>query len=47
VVIIYIAQVGYDVTDVHQNEKMLDVPVHGYVATSRRVNQKEWEDSMW
>ena len=23
------------------------VPVRGYVATSRRVNRKEWEDSFW
>jgi hypothetical protein len=32
--------------EVYQNEKMLGVPVRGYVATSRRVNQKEWEDSI-
>jgi hypothetical protein len=32
--------------EVHQNEKMLGVPVRGYVATSRRVNRKEWEDSI-
>jgi hypothetical protein len=25
----------------HQNEKMLEVPVRGYVATSKRVNRKE------
>jgi hypothetical protein len=31
---------------VHQKEKMLGVPVRGYVATSRRVNRKEWEDSI-
>jgi hypothetical protein len=32
--------------EVYQNEKMLGVPVRGYVATSRRVNRKEWEDSI-
>jgi hypothetical protein len=32
--------------EVHQNEKMLGVPVRGYVATSRRVNRTEWEDSI-
>jgi hypothetical protein len=30
--------------EVYQNEKMLGVPVRGYVATSRRVHRKEWED---
>jgi hypothetical protein len=32
--------------EVHQNEKMLGVPVRGYVATMRRVNRTEWEDSI-
>jgi len=32
--------------EMYQNEKMLGVPVRGYVATSRRVNRKEWEDSI-
>ena len=32
--------------EVHQNGKMLGVPVRGYVATSRRVNRTEWEDSI-
>ena len=39
---------------VYQNENLLGVPVRGYgvpvrgyVATSRRVNRKEWEDSFW
>jgi hypothetical protein len=32
--------------DVHQNQKYLGVPARGYFATSRRVNQKEWEDSI-
>ena len=32
--------------DVHQNEKYLGVPVRGYVATSRRVTRKEWENSI-
>jgi hypothetical protein len=32
--------------EVYQNEKMLGVPVRGYVATSRRVYRKEWEDSI-
>jgi hypothetical protein len=32
--------------EVHQNEKMLGVPVRGYVATSRRLNRTEWEDSI-
>jgi hypothetical protein len=30
----------------HDNEQMLDKPVRGHVATSKRVNQKEWEDSI-
>ena len=30
--------------DVHQNIKYLGVPVRGYVAISRRVTRKEWED---
>ena len=29
-----------------RNEKVLGVPVRGFVATSRRVNRKEWEDSI-
>jgi hypothetical protein len=29
--------------EVHQNEKVLGVPVRGYVATSRRVNRTEWD----
>jgi hypothetical protein len=35
--------------EVHQNQKMLGVPVRGYVtyvATWRRVNRTEWEDSL-
>ncbi len=32
--------------DMYQNEKYLGVPVHGYVATSRRFTRKEWEDSI-
>jgi hypothetical protein len=43
VIISDIAEVSYDV---HQNEKYLGVPVRGYVATSRRVTRKEWEDSI-
>jgi hypothetical protein len=43
VIVSYIEKVS---CEVHQTEKMLGVPVRGYVATSRRVNRTEWEDSI-
>jgi hypothetical protein len=43
VIISSIAQIS---CDVHQNEKLLGVPVRGYVATLKRLDQKEWEHSI-
>jgi hypothetical protein len=43
VIVSYIEKVS---CEVHQNEKMLGVPVRGHVATLRRVNRTEWEDSI-
>ena len=33
-------------TEEHRNQKFLTVPVRGYVATTKRVNRKAWEDSI-
>jgi hypothetical protein len=44
--IVIVSDIGKVSCEVHQNEKMLGVSVRGYVATSRRVNRKEWEDSI-
>jgi hypothetical protein len=45
--IVIIGNVAQVSCDVHQNKKLLGVPVRGYVATSRRLDQKEWQDSIW
>jgi hypothetical protein len=44
--IVIVSDIAQDSCDVHQNEKMLGVPVCRYVATLQRVNQKEWGDSI-
>jgi hypothetical protein len=44
--IVIISDIAEVSCDVHQNEEYLGVPVRGYVATSRRVTRKEWEDSI-
>jgi hypothetical protein len=44
--IVIISNIAEVSCDVHQNEKYLGIPVRGYVATSRGVARKEWEDSI-